>query len=476
MKNLILFLLSILSLQLGYTQEWIAISGELSGLTRKMHVNPEEDRLYLIGSFGYIGEEHFGGFASYNGSEIENHGCAYDCTEPIVSLANGPISIASYQGYIYTNGAQVFGLTWDSLFNMIPGTGGVIKYADFQVEILDEPLNNSNVNGKTVFYVVNEELYILKNHSSNLGGFTGYGGVKYDGVSWEPFMLPMCVGNPSISGLIDYQGTMYISGDITSCEDGLPEVNDIMRLDENGEWEVFCPPIPAITSASIYDMKVYQDELYVCGPFHRGVGNNVGECIMKWNGEEWSDLGSGLVVNELNNIVEMVIVNDELVVCGRFEEVGGILSKNLAKWDGNQWCAIDHDFTSNYIRTIGVYHDELYVHAKRQGEGSKIWKWTGQSDTCSAEFNSIGELSSKNQLRAFPNPSSNKITVEIPGSISGEISTEIYNALGIEVSDFEFISNQKNRLEVDVSDLLRGFYTLVIKHEETVLTANFIKE
>jgi len=477
--RIIILALILITGHTGLTQNWEMVSEQFSARPIVFFEDSINNRLLIGGQFGFIGEEAFGGFASFNGETFSNHGCAYDCALPLSEMipASG-VSITSFQDTIYMNAISFnWAAVTDTLFNNLPNSKGVVRMVNGEFETMDVSFTNNDVelNSMRVFGL-NNSLYVTANHFQNVAGMSGYGGAKYNGINWEPFQLPGC-GNSSadgVTGLVSFQDDLYISGSFSSCN-GEFEVNHIMKQ-VNDSWEYVGDPISSIYSGAVREMFVFQDELYVCGPFHRYEGNNAGECIMKWNGEEWTDLGSGLTENGLNTIDHMVILNDELYVCGRFTEVGGVPAHNLAKWDGNQWCAIQHDFTNNYIRHMGVFQNELYVFANTEEYSSRLWKWTGQSETCSAEFNSITEPVSKNQLRAFPNPVSEKLEIELSSNLSGAISTEVYNSLGVKVSKYNIISNQDNKLEINVSDLPKGFYTLVIKQEETAFTAKFIKE
>lgn len=472
----IIFICVLIGSNTSFSQDWELISEEFSAKPLVFFEDSVNNRLLIGGQFGFIGEQHFGGFASFDGENFQSLGCAYDCALPYSPMAMGGVSIASFQDTIYMNGMSFnWAAVTDTLFNNLPNSKGVVRMVNDEFETMDVSFTNNDLelNSMRVF-TLNNSLYVTANHFQNVAGMSGYGGAKYDGNTWLPIQLPGCELNMGgVSGLVTFQNDIYICGDFSSCAE-FP-TSYIMRKTEE-YWEYVGDPISSIYSGAVLETVVFQDELYVCGPFHRYEGNNAGECIMKWNGEEWSDLGSGLTENGLNTIDHMVILNDELYVCGRFTEVGGIPAHNLAKWDGNQWCAIQHNFTNNYIRHMGVFQNELYVFASTEEYSSRLWKWTGQSDTCSVAFNSVSELASNNELSVFPNPASEKLVIELSGNLSGAISTEVYNSLGVKVSKYNIISNQDNKLKINVSDIPKGFYTLVIKHEETVLTAKFIKE
>ena len=97
------------------------------------------------------------------------------------------------------------------------------------------------------------------------------------------------------------------------------------------------------TSAPIYSLEVFDDGLgpvlYVGGGFEYGGGvelNNIG----RWDGADWSGLGSGV-----DDSVLCLAVHDDgsgpsLFVGGGFEMAGGLSAKGVAEWDGASWSAL----------------------------------------------------------------------------------------------------------------------------------------
>ena len=86
--------------------------------------------------------------------------------------------------------------------------------------------------------------------------------------------------------------------------------------------------------------------------------------IAKWDGANWSPLGSGL-----NSEVFSLVVHDDgsgaaLYVGGRFTEAGGIPAGGIAKWDGSSWSSLAGGLVGR-VRAMAVFDDgggdELYV-------------------------------------------------------------------------------------------------------------------
>ena len=74
-------------------------------------------------------------------------------------------------------------------------------------------------------------------------------------------------------------------------------------------------------------------------------------------------------------------------------------------------------------------------------------------------------------LQLFPNPSIDKVTVILPSEVEGEADLVIYNALGqlVKTTTIDLVKGNNNT-ELDVQDLAKGRYTLVVNYAGQRLT------
>ncbi|MCP4249993.1 MAG: hypothetical protein GY778_23375 [bacterium] len=87
--------------------------------------------------------------------------------------------------------------------------------------------------------------------------------------------------------------------------------------------------------------------LYVGGSFVTAGGLEV-DNVAKWDGG-WSDIAGG-GLPDLNDQARALTVHDDgsgpaLFVGGSFNEVGGQVVFNVAKWDGQSWSALGSGVT-----------------------------------------------------------------------------------------------------------------------------------
>ena len=96
------------------------------------------------------------------------------------------------------------------------------------------------------------------------------------------------------------------------------------------------------------------DVVYASGYF-----TSPGNRIAKWDGANWSNIGSGM--NE--DVLSLAIYNNELYAGGLFEIAGGNIIDGIAKWNGSSWSSLNSGIGGAITRVDGmiVYQGELYV-------------------------------------------------------------------------------------------------------------------
>jgi hypothetical protein len=168
-------------------------------------------------------------------------------------------------------------------------------------------------------------------------------------------------------------------------------VNKIAKL-EGDHWTPLGTGM-GLSSGFVWIMTEFDDgtgpALYVGGDFLEAGGIAVNR-IAKWNGTNWSALGSGM-----NATVRgaMTVFDDgtgpALYVGGDFSIAGGRPISHIAKWDGHQWSSVGGGTggSNNSVRSLVVHDDgtgpALYVGGKFDFAGgvpvSGIARWNGQT-------------------------------------------------------------------------------------------------
>src|SRR5258708_10082559 len=80
--------------------------------------------------------------------------------------------------------------------------------------------------------------------------------------------------------------------------------------------------------------------LYVGGNFSVA-GDVFANSIAKWDGTNWSALGSGMGGGLPSTYVfALAVSGPDLYAAGNFRNAGGKAANNVAKWDGKHWRAL----------------------------------------------------------------------------------------------------------------------------------------
>jgi len=185
------------------------------------------------------------------------------------------------------------------------------------------------------------------------GSFTTIDGVpanhvaRWDGASWTPLGTGLNGDVFALATFDDGTGAaLYSAGSFTSA--GGTAANRIAKWD-GASWT----PLGAGTSERVYALTTYDDgngqALYAAGAFGTAGGVTV-NFIARWDGQAWSALAGGGMSNAPNVLVlgpasvrALAVMDDgsgpALFAGGSFLRAGGVLSPNLAKWDGAHWYA-----------------------------------------------------------------------------------------------------------------------------------------
>lgn len=142
-------------------------------------------------------------------------------------------------------------------------------------------------------------------------------------------------------------------------------------------------------------------------------------------------------------------------------------------------------FSKNYLWDFGdglSSTDENPTHVYAQDGTYTITLKTNffcdNASTKTYVLNTLGvqDSSLENSIRLFPNPTSSKMNIEFPESISGEFQFSVFSALGHKVASHQKII-QDGGVILNANELAPGLYFLIISNDDsTVQTLKFVKE
>jgi hypothetical protein len=140
-------------------------------------------------------------------------------------------------------------------------------------------------------------------------------------------------------------------------------------------WSGLGTGVGGFSNSAVEALANYNSAVYVGGAFSTA-GNIAADNIAKWDGTNWSPLGTGL--NYSPNA--FVVYANELYVAGSFTIAGGISVNRIAKWDGTSWSSVGSGM-NGVIFCLAVYNGELYAGGSFSSAGgvlaNNIAKWNG---------------------------------------------------------------------------------------------------
>jgi len=140
---------------------------------------------------------------------------------------------------------------------------------------------------------------------------------------------------------------------------------------------------PGSSFSAVNALAVSGSDLYAGGSF-TNAGNTAANNVAEWNGSNWSALGSGISgANGYDPPVNALAVSgSDLYAAGSFTNAGGVAATNMAKWDGNGWSALGSG-VNGAVNALAVSGSDLYVGGYFTNAGgvavNYVAKWDGSS-------------------------------------------------------------------------------------------------
>ncbi len=259
--------------------------------------------------------------------------------------------------------------------------------------------------------IYNDELYIMGRFKM-LEDPAVKSIIKWDGENWSgvQFPYPASTGITVNNGVV-FNGDLYVGGNFFNYED---TIVGIARYDGTN-WYPVAGGIKGGLD-NIFDMAVYNGELYVCGSFRKSAGNT-GNKIMKLVGDEWAEVGGGFD-SSYGFATKMLVYHDKLYVFGVFYSVGGgVPAQNIAVWDGERWCGLGTVFDDSSIVDAVVFEDDLFICGGFDTIDGVVLKrlarWTAGDylDVCGEPVSGVTDLAPSDHFNLSPNPAYSQIQI-----------------------------------------------------------------
>ena len=190
---------------------------------------------------------------------------------------------------------------------------------------------------------------------------------------------------PVYATAVDASGNLYVAGSFTVVGDVL--ATNIAKWN-GSNWSAlgtgFSTPLCCSYSEPLVSALVISgNDLYVAGRFSVA-GGIPATNIAKWNGSSWSSLGSGLggVPSDQLRVSALTVSGNDLYVGGWFKTAGGVGATNVAKWNGSSWSALGSGMNGS-VHALAMSGGNLFAGGFFTTAGgitaSNIARWNGST-------------------------------------------------------------------------------------------------
>lgn len=116
----------------------------------------------------------------------------------------------------------------------------------------------------------------------------------------------------------------------------------------------------------------------------------------------------------------------------------------------------------------------LNIHIHDLAKNPRIWN--NRIDMGAYEWNSLGATENQvnNGVSLFPNPTTDRLTIEFETDIKSDVNIELYNLQGVKTKTWHYSNISQSTYNIDLSELETGVYTIVIVTVGTILAEKII--
>jgi trimeric autotransporter adhesin len=192
--------------------------------------------------------------------------------------------------------------------------------------------------------------------------YLGVGLVRRDAGGWD-----------LLGGGLFYDGSFYLYDvkALLSIPEGLLVggrffyVGDEIEAQHAALWNdvAWAPNVDEVglgTSGYVFTSTIYQDDLIFGGSF-TCAGELTVNSLARFDGEQWSKLGTTGIDGVLTSVRAMTTFEDDLIIGGRFIAVDGVEALNVARWNGSIWQPLGEGLDCLEIAALCVHDGNLYA-------------------------------------------------------------------------------------------------------------------
>ncbi len=263
-----------------------------------------------------------------------------------------------------------------------------------------------------------EHVLSLAEHDGDLyAGGSGYV-VRWDGLVWSPVTGTGFAGD--VFALATYGGELYAGGvfsSITNPGGGAVAAANIARWD-GIEWSA----VGSGTDATVYALQPHGDDLVAGGVF-----SSPGDLVAGWNGVSWYAPGGGL---DGAFVIALDDWSGRLVAGGDFTGSGGTLMTRIGLLDGGDWAPLG-DGVNDMVRAVAGLGGAVFAGGGFGYAGGVPSQHVGRWDDPSVGVgDSPPAAGAVTLLPPFPNPANPRVTIPVRVDAPTHLKVAIYDLHG----------------------------------------------
>lgn len=387
--------------------------------------------------------------ASFNGSdyaEISSFSFSTGNDNP------APLCIKWDKGRIYMGGRF-------NDFQAIPNSQAIVVYESGQWSALGAGLpvlasypSTPVVNDIEIF---NNQLVV--GGCFSLDGSTPFHPLaKWNGVAWSSFgnalLHSSCGISTTVQSLVSDGSTLYAAGSFDRS--GNVFLNNIAAWN-NSSWQPLGPGLPNVPVNGIFDMEVFNHEVYVSCFMGSGCQ------VQRWNNSGWSNLMGGFSTGSYMNLYAH---GNELFIGGDFSFNNRPIY-GLCSWNGYDFNGYGLENQSSVSKIFSAAGDLFCIGMLNiLGNTSHTGMITSLTGLNEAIVNTVN-------VSVYPNPSADYIFIDFGNQNASKMSLNIYNCSGALVYNTSSYSGES----INVGGFANGIYFVDINDGANSYRTTFYK-
>jgi hypothetical protein len=216
------------------------------------------------------------------------------------------------------------------------------------------------------------------------GQFEGPGTniVRWDGVNWtdlDPDGFTEKIDELAVDDSFLYAGGHFTDGQFV-----------MRRSESSGLWS----EVGSGVNGEVYALAVNDDNVYIGGDFTTvGTGDDEETVngIVRWDGWTFYKLESGGIAGVNGGVRSIAIEGSNVYIAGAFSQAGALGVNNIAKWNGSGWAALGSGILGDEVSELLFSGGELIaVETSLDPSSTQLRKWNGSS------WSTLGPLLGRN--------------------------------------------------------------------------------